>query len=169
MFLTLFAEDFLWWYFIFIFVFFFLRAFFFRKEMGIANTFYSSVYTVSNLAILVEATEQDVNFIIFVILFFFLTLSTINRVFFFLLFQFLIPVYNVKLFLQLVIVIIFKYFFSSLKITKQDRKLKRWSLLLHILHLDFFILLPTVFYGGYYYRDADDDRYIHIQNKYILK
>lgn len=126
MFLTLFAEDFLWWYFIFIFVVFIFKGFFFRKEMGIANTFYSSVYTVSNLAILVEATEQDVNFIIFVILFFFFdTQYNQQGFFFFLLFQFLIPVYNVKLFLQLVIVIIFKYFFSSLKITKQDRKLKR--------------------------------------------
>lgn len=62
-----------------------------------------------------EATEQDVNFTIFVIVSFFLTHSAISRVFFFLLFLFLMPVYNVKLFLQLVTVIIFKYFFFLLK------------------------------------------------------
>lgn len=72
-----------------------------------------------------EATKQDVNVIIFVIVSFFffsfLILSAITR-FFFPLFQFLMPVYNVKLFLQHVTVIIFKYFFSSLKITKQNSR-----------------------------------------------
>lgn len=82
--------------------------------------------------------------------------------FLFLLFQFLVPVYNMKLFLQRVAVTIFKYFFSSLKITKQNIKPKKCLLLLHILHLDFFILLPALFYDGYCYHDDDADRYIHI-------
>lgn len=149
-------------------VFFFFKGFFFVKRWELQIHF-TAVFTQFLILQYWWKPQSKMLILLFLLFFFFLTLSTINRVFFFLLFQFLIPVYNVKLFLQLVIVIIFKYFFSSLKITKQDRKLKRWSLLLHILHLDFFILLPTVFYGGYYYRDADDDRYIHIQNKYILK
>jgi len=101
MFLTLFAEDFLWWCFIFIFGCF-SRVFFFCKEMGIANAFYSSVYTEFVILHYWWKTQSKMLILLFLLLFlfFFLTLGVISRGFFFLLFQFLMPVYNVKLFLQ---------------------------------------------------------------------
>lgn len=106
----------------------FFKGFFFRKEMGIANAFYSSVYTEFVILQYWWKPQSKMLILLFLLLFlfffFFLTLGAISRVVFFLLFQFLMPVYNVKLFLQRVTVIIFKYFFSSLKITKQNRKPK---------------------------------------------
>lgn len=76
--------------------------------------------------------------------------------------QFLMPVYNVKLFLQHVAVIIFKYFFFLSKDNKAKQKAKEMILTFAHFAPSLFILLPAVFYDGYCYHDDDDDRYIHI-------
>lgn len=122
MFLTLFFSSFFFFrgfslVFYFYFWVFFQGIFFFPCRDGICKCILQQcLQRVCSLAMLVEATEQDVNFIgffcyCFFFFFFFLTLSAICRAFFLLLFQFLMPVYNVKLFLQRVTVSIFKYFF----------------------------------------------------------
>lgn len=125
MFLTLFAEDFLSWCFICIFGCFLSFLVFFGKETGIANAFYSSVYTEFVILQYWWKPQSKMLILLFLLLFlffFFFDTQCNQQVFFFLLFQFLMPVYNVKLFLQHVTVIIFKYFFSSLKITKQNSR-----------------------------------------------
>lgn len=97
--------------------------------MGIANAFYSSVYIeFVILQYLWKPQSKMLILLVLLFLFFFLLFSVQSAGFggfFSFFFVFLMPVYNVKLFLQPVSVIILKYFFSSLKITKQNRKPKR--------------------------------------------
>lgn len=97
-----------------------------------------------------EATEQDVNFIIFVTVSFFFFSFFFWQYYqqgflFFLFFSFwcLFIMWNFSCsMLQLPFL---NTFFSSLKITKQNRKPKRWSLLLHILHLHFLFFCQQCF------------------------
>lgn len=99
-------------------------------------------------------------FLFFSFLFFLTVLPT--GFFVFSLLQFLMPVYNVKLFLQHVAVTVFKYFFFLPKDNKAKQKAKEVILTFAHFAPSLFILLPAVFYDGYCYHDDDDDRYIHI-------
>lgn len=79
--------------------------------MGIENAFYSSVYTEFVILQYWWKPQSKMLILLFLLLFLFFFDTVQSAGVFFLLFQFLMPVYNVKLFLQRVTVIIFKYFF----------------------------------------------------------
>lgn len=175
MFLTLFfssfffsSEDFLW-CFIFIFGCFFRVFFFFLVEMGFANAFYSSVYKEfvvlqcwwkpqSKMLILLV-------FFVTVSFFFFFFWHSVQSagLFFFFFFSFwcLFIMWNFSC-----SVLQFPFLNTFFLLKGNRTKYAAKEMILTFAHfapwLFFFILLPAVFYGGYYYHDGDADSCMHI-------
>lgn len=155
--------------FYFYFWVFFQGIFFFPCRDGICKCILQQcLQRVCSLAMLVEATEQDVNFIVFLLLFlfsFFFFWHSVQSagLFFFFFFSFwcLFIMWNFSC-----SVLQFPFLNTFFLLKGNRTKYAAKEMILTFAHfapwLFFFILLPAVFYGGYYYHDGDADSCMHI-------